>query len=115
MERGVSHFRPALDQGMGVVRHPRSALGVFKDGRWLEREDGQIEIVDIVLDKSDFEMRLITQEGAAAEPIARGQGLVVLEARDFVRLVQNARKDAGLRLPIASCSPPSSTARSPTP
>ena len=61
-----------------------------------------------MLDKSDFEMRLITDEGVAAEPIAKGQGLVVLDAtidpllqeegraRDFVRLVQNARKDAGL-------------------
>ena len=70
--------------------------------------DGRVEIAGVVLDKADFEMRLITDEGVAAEPIARGLGLAVLDtafdallqaegwARDFVRLVQNARKDAGL-------------------
>ena len=53
-------------------------------------------------------MRLVTEGEMAAEPILRGQGVVLLDtavdpvlqaegwARDFVRLVQNARKDAGL-------------------
>ncbi|MBV9752216.1 MAG: isoleucine--tRNA ligase, partial [Hyphomicrobiales bacterium] len=86
----------------------KEVLPAAKEGRWAEREDGRIEIAGITLDMSDFEMRLNTQEGIAAEPILRGQGLVVLDttidpllqeegrARDFVRLVQNARKDAGL-------------------
>ncbi|MBV9521081.1 MAG: isoleucine--tRNA ligase [Hyphomicrobiales bacterium] len=86
----------------------KEVLPAAKEGRWVEREDGRIEVAGIVLDKSDFEMRLMTRDGVAAEPIARGQGLVVLDttvdpllqeegrARDFVRLVQNARKDAGL-------------------
>jgi isoleucyl-tRNA synthetase len=61
-----------------------------------------------VLDKADFEMRLITDESVVARPIASGLGLVILDtavdpllqaegwARDFVRLVQNARKETGL-------------------
>ena len=86
----------------------KEVLPAAKEGRWSELEDGRVEIAGIVLDTSDFEMRLVTDEGVAAGPIARGQGLVVLDAsidpllqeegraRDFVRLVQNARKDAGL-------------------
>ncbi|MBV8184684.1 MAG: class I tRNA ligase family protein, partial [Hyphomicrobiales bacterium] len=86
----------------------KEVLPAAKEGRWVERQDGLVEIAGIVLEKPDFEMRLVTKEGVAAEPIARGLGLVVLDttidpllqaegrARDFVRLVQNARKDAGL-------------------
>jgi isoleucyl-tRNA synthetase len=86
----------------------KEVLPAAKEGRWSELADGRVEIAGIVLDKTDFDMRLITGEGVAAEPIAHGQGLVVLDtavdpslqaegwARDFVRLVQNARKDAGL-------------------
>jgi isoleucyl-tRNA synthetase len=86
----------------------KEVLPAAKEGRWSELADGRVEIAGMMLDKADFEMRLITAEGVAAEPIAHGQGLVVLDttvdpllqaegwARDFVRLVQNARKDAGL-------------------
>ncbi|SEB90713.1 Isoleucyl-tRNA synthetase [Rhizobiales bacterium GAS191] len=86
----------------------KDVLPAAKLGNWSELPDGRVEIAGVVLDKADFEMRLITGEGVAAETIARGQGLVVLDtlidpslqdegwARDFVRLVQNARKDAGL-------------------
>jgi isoleucyl-tRNA synthetase len=94
--------------GAKIGARIKEVLPAAKEGRWQEREDGRVEIAGIVLDKSDFAMRLITREGVAAEPIAKGQGLVVLDAsidpllqeegraRDFVRLVQNARKDAGL-------------------
>ena len=86
----------------------KEMLPAARTGAWSELVDGRVEIAGVVLDKADFEMRLITDEGVAAEPIARGLGLAVLDtafdallqaegwARDFVRLVQNARKDAGL-------------------
>ena len=86
----------------------KEVLPAAKQGHWTELADGGVEIAGITLDKGDFEMRLITGEGVAAEPVARGQGLVMLDttiypelqvegwARDFVRLVQSARKDAGL-------------------
>jgi isoleucyl-tRNA synthetase len=86
----------------------KEVLPAARKGAWSELADGRVQIAGIVLDKADFEMRLITDEGVAAEPIARGLGLAVLDtaidallqaegwARDFVRLVQNARKDAGL-------------------
>ena len=86
----------------------KEVLPASKEGRWSERPDGRVEVAGVVLDAGDFEMRLLTAEGVAAEPIMRGTGLVVLDttldpvlqaegwARDFVRLVQNARKDAGL-------------------
>ena len=86
----------------------KEVLGAARTGAWSELADGRVEIAEVVLDKADFAMRLITDEGVAAQPITRGVGLVVLDtafdallqaegwARDFVRLVQNARKDAGL-------------------
>jgi isoleucyl-tRNA synthetase len=88
----------------------KEVLPAAKEGRWSELEDGRVEIAGIVLDKSDFDMRLLTAEGVTAEPFAHGKGLVILDttvdaslqaegwARDFVRLVQNARKDAGLAI-----------------
>jgi isoleucyl-tRNA synthetase len=86
----------------------KEVLPAAKDGKWTELPDGRVEVAGVTLDKPDFEMRLVTGEGVAAETIARGLGLVLLDtaidpqlqaegwARDFVRLVQNARKDAGL-------------------
>jgi isoleucyl-tRNA synthetase len=86
----------------------KEVLPAAKEGRWTELPDGRVEVAGVTLDTADFEMRLVTAEGVAAETIARGLGLVLLDtaidpqlqaegwARDFVRLVQNARKDAGL-------------------
>ena len=86
----------------------KGVLPAAKNGLWTELPDGRVEVAGVTLEKPDFEMRLVTGAGVAAETIARGLGLVLLDtaidpqlqaegwARDFVRLVQNARKDAGL-------------------
>jgi isoleucyl-tRNA synthetase len=70
----------------------------------------QVEICGILLEPGQFNMRIKTNEGVAAQPFDQGRGVVVLDiavtrelqaegwARDVVRLIQNARKGAGLNL-----------------
>jgi len=100
--------QPPPKIGAKIGAKIKEVLPAARTGAWSELVDGRVEVAGVVLDKADFEMRMITDEGVAAEPIARGLGLAVLDtafdallqaegwARDFVRLVQTARKDAGL-------------------
>jgi isoleucyl-tRNA synthetase len=69
-----------------------------------------VAIGDIVLEPGQYETRIRTAPGTAAEPFDGGRGVIVLDvnvtdalqaegwARDVVRLVQNQRKEADLAL-----------------
>jgi isoleucyl-tRNA synthetase len=79
-------------------------------GEWTALGNGRIEILGHVVEPNEYEMRFNAEGGVNAESFANGAGVVVLDtrvdseleregmARDFVRLVQDARKDAGLRI-----------------
>ena len=86
------------------------------------RDDARVEIAGLILDRHDFELRLQTLENIAAEPFDAWRGVVILDtkiypelqaegwARDFVRLVQSARKKADFNVTdrvdiVASISP----------
>jgi isoleucyl-tRNA synthetase len=86
----------------------KEVLAAQRARTWIMRNDGRVEIAGIILDPHDFELRLHTTEELVAEPFDAWRGVVVLDpniypelqaegwARDFVRLVQNTRKQAGL-------------------
>ena len=110
----AQHGSPEIkvDPSLGKV-HGAKMKAVFaaqRSGDWRLREDGRVEIGEIVLEPGQFDMRIKTPEGVAAQPFDRGRGVVVLDiavtdalqaegwARDVVRLIQNARKDAGFVL-----------------
>jgi isoleucyl-tRNA synthetase len=88
----------------------KEVLQAQRERTWLMREDGKVEIAGVILEPHDFELRLQTADELVAEPFDAWRGVVVLDtnvypelqaegwARDFVRLVQNARKQSGLEI-----------------
>ncbi len=85
----------------------QKVIRAAKDGEWTRTPSGGVVVAGIELREDEYERRLVARDpGAAALP--SGSGLVVLDtevtpelaaegvARDVVRLVQQARRDAGL-------------------
>ncbi len=87
----------------------KEVLAAARKGEHELLEDGRALVAGETLDRNEFEMRLICDDGGEAESFG-GTGAVVLDisvdeeqkregtARDLVRVVQNARKDAGLHV-----------------
>ncbi len=88
----------------------KDVLRSTKDGTWKTLPDGRIEAAGCVLEKGDFTLRLVPAQGSAAQPLSSNDAIVVLDvrmtqeledegtARDLVRLVQQARKEAGFHI-----------------
>ena len=88
----------------------KDVMNAQRSGDWSRLPDGRIAIAGIELGPEDFSLRVVTGEGLDSEPFDGGAGIVVLDtrvyedleregwARDFVRLVQQTRKDAGLEV-----------------
>jgi isoleucyl-tRNA synthetase len=85
----------------------KGVMAAQKAASFTLRDDGCADIGGVTLDPEDFELRFCTPEGTAAQPIDGWRGLVILNtsidaalqaegwARDFIRLVQQSRKQAG--------------------
>lgn len=90
----------------------KQIIPASKKGEWKRLEDGRIEIVGEVLEKNEFTILLEPKPEykERAQPLSTNDALVILDteitpeleaegyARDIVRLVQQARKDAGLNV-----------------
>jgi isoleucyl-tRNA synthetase len=85
----------------------QQVIKAVKAGDW--RRDGDTIVAGgFVLEQGEFSLRLVATQGGASAVLAGGSGVVVLDceltpeleaegvARDLVRLVQQARRDAGL-------------------
>jgi len=95
---------PRLGQEMKKV------IAASKQGDWTTRDDGGIEVAGHPLDSSEYELTLLPREGVACQPLPGNDAIVVLDlaltpelvregmARDVVRIVQQARKEAGLHV-----------------
>ncbi|GGK41369.1 isoleucine--tRNA ligase [Salinarimonas ramus] len=91
-----------LGKALGAVR--KAGL----DGAWAPGEAGRVAVEGAVIEPGEFQFRFEAKGGVDAMPFASGTGVVVLDtaldaeleregvARDLIRLVQTARKDAGL-------------------
>jgi isoleucyl-tRNA synthetase len=88
----------------------KDILAAAKSGQWKRLPEGAVEVAGNRIEKDEFEVRFQPKEGLAAAPFAGNAGVVVLDthitpelereglARDFIRLVQVARKDAGFNV-----------------
>jgi isoleucyl-tRNA synthetase len=93
---------PRLGQEMKTV------LAAAKAGKWERGADGSVTVAGQRLGGDEFALRLVPKPGVACQALASGELIVVLDfaltpelaqegvARDLVRAIQQARRDAGL-------------------
>jgi isoleucyl-tRNA synthetase len=88
----------------------KRVLGAAKAGEFERRADGRVEVAGQLLEPGEFALRLEAREGVACQALPSGEVVVLLDltlseelvqeglARDLVRAVQQARKEAGLHV-----------------
>ena len=88
----------------------QAVIGAAKAGEWTQLDDGTVSVAGATLEVGEFELALEPAEGRVAAPLRDNTAVVELDvevtdelrdegrARDVVRAVQQARKDAGLHV-----------------
>ncbi len=88
----------------------KELLAAARAGDWTRDERGRVHVAGRELEPGEYELRLEPREGVACQPLSSHDAIVVLDleldeeliqeglARDLVRAVQQARKDAGLHV-----------------
>jgi isoleucyl-tRNA synthetase len=88
----------------------KDILAAAKAGQWKRLDAGAVEVAGNRIEPDEYEVRFQTQGGLDATSFDGNAGVVVLDtkvtpelereglARDFIRLVQVARKDAGFNV-----------------
>ncbi len=110
LQFGTREIRVDPSLGKSLGSKMKEVFVAQKDGDWRQRDDGVVEIAGIELMPNQYEIRVKPIENLASKPFDQGRGVVVLDtlitkelqaegwARDMVRLIQSARKDAGFEL-----------------
>jgi len=106
---GAVQLRPDPKIGKRLGKAMKEVMGAAKRGEFTLNPDGTASVGGETLAANEFLLAMVTEEGSAAEPFA-GTGAVVVDisvdedqereglARDLIRAVQTARKDAGLEV-----------------
>ena len=88
----------------------QDVIRAVKAGQWRTTPSGTVEAAGVELLEGEYTRRLVSKDPGAAAELPGGTGLVVLDtrvtpelaaegmARDLVRIVQQARRDAGLEV-----------------
>jgi isoleucyl-tRNA synthetase len=86
----------------------KTVLAAAKAGKWERHADGSVTVAGQRLSGDEFSLRLVPKPGVACQALASGELIVVLDftltkeleqegvARDLVRAIQQARREAGL-------------------
>ncbi|WP_024877131.1 isoleucine--tRNA ligase [Saccharomonospora piscinae] len=94
--------------GPRLGRDVQQVIKAVKSGEWSTTPAGAVVAAGIELREGEYERRLVARDSGAAAELPGGSGLVLLDtdvtedlareglARDLVRVVQQARRDAGL-------------------
>jgi isoleucyl-tRNA synthetase len=93
--------------GPRVGKQVQSVIQAVKKGDW-QLVDGAPVAAGVTLREGEYELKLVAADAANSAPLPGGAGVVVLDtvvtpellaeglARDVIRVVQQARRDAGL-------------------
>ena len=104
---GEVQLRPDPRIGKRLGKTMKEVMAAARSGDFTLNADGTAVVAGETLGADEFVLAMVTEEGSAAEPFA-GTGAVVLDtsvdadqereglARDVIRAVQTARKEAGL-------------------
>jgi isoleucyl-tRNA synthetase len=96
--------------GPRLGKDVQAVIGAAKAGEWTELDDGTVSVAGQTLAADEFELALEPAPGRVAAPLRDHAAVVELDvevtdelrdegrARDVVRVVQQARKDAGLHV-----------------
>jgi isoleucyl-tRNA synthetase len=96
--------------GPRLGKETKAVLAASKQGQWSSLEEGRVEVAGHVLEAGEFSLTLSPREGIACRALPGNEAIVVLDlelspelvaegrARDVVRVVQQARKEAGLHV-----------------
>ncbi len=88
----------------------KAVIAAAKKGEWTRLADGRVELAGTVLEDGEFSLTVEPREGIACQALPGNDAIVVLDlqltpelieegmARDVVRVVQQARKEAGLHV-----------------
>ena len=93
--------------GKRLGRFMKDILAASKTAEWHKNADGTLAIAGQTLNPDEFELRLVLKDGKAGQALPDNTAVVVLDteirseleregiARDFVRVIQQKRKDSG--------------------
>jgi isoleucyl-tRNA synthetase len=96
--------------GKRIGKDIRTVMAAAAKGDWSARPDGSFTVGGIDIGAEEAAVRMLTSDGLDSAPFDRRAGLVLLDtqlyddlereglARDFVRLVQQTRKEAGFEV-----------------
>ena len=88
----------------------QEVIRAAKRGDWTRRADGKVEMAGQVLEEGDYTLLLNAKEGITCQSLPGNDAIAVLDlelspalvdegrARDLVRVIQAARRDAGLHV-----------------
>ena len=94
--------------GPRLGKEVQSVFAAAKSGDWELNEDGTAKVADVLLNAEEFELGLQPHEGVTAATLNSGDAIIILDteitedlakegiARDVIRQVQQARRDAEL-------------------
>ncbi|WP_158887278.1 isoleucine--tRNA ligase [Amycolatopsis anabasis] len=94
--------------GPRLGKDVQRVIKAVKAGEWTTSPEGAVVAAGIELVEGEYERRLVAKDSGAAAELPGGSGLVLLDtevtpeladegvARDLIRVIQQARRDAGL-------------------